>query len=276
MRKDAVADFFIVNRKLTATEEGAVFELIGDDAIYEVAKIVNGIPLFFEAHMDRMRKSARLLNDQILKSDLEIIEEIKLLTKRNRIENINAKLLWAWIGNQPTFITYFIRSEYPGETAYQEGIHVILHQGEREQPNLKTIKGSFRDKVRRARERSGAYEALLLDDGGFITEGTRSNVFFIKAGIIYTPPADTVLLGITRHQVVTICEQAGVLVKEKKLHVDDLPFLDAAFITGTTVDILPIGSIEKRRIPSTSDPQLKNIIESYRHAVQEYIIKRAR
>jgi branched-chain amino acid aminotransferase len=172
-------------------------------------------------------------------------------------------------------LTYFIRSEYPGPEVYQHGIHVILYQGEREQPNLKTLKGSFRDKVRHAKAQAGAYEALLLDENGFITEGTRSNIFFIKGGVIYTPPADTVLLGVTRHQVLNICHQAKLPVEEKKLHVDDLPSLDAAFITGTTVDVLPIGTIGKNRIPSTTDAILKCIIESFNKTLKKYIEQHA-
>ena len=171
----------------------------------------------------------------------------------------------------PYFLTYFIETESPRSQAYAQGIHVILYKGEREQPNLKTLKGSFRDNVRLAREQSGAYEALLLDEGGFIAEGTRSNIFFIKNNIIFTPPAETVLLGITRHQILHICREAGLQVKEERLHIDDLKMLQAAFITGTTVDVLPIGSIEDVSIPSTTNSNLKRIIALYQERIQAYL-----
>jgi branched-chain amino acid aminotransferase len=236
-----------------------------------VIKVVEGVPLFFEEHMERMKRSADLLGVRIQKAEKEILEEISMLVQNNRCQNINVKLVWAQMGEESVFLTYFIRSEYPGQEAYTQGIHTILFHGERINPHIKTLSGSFRERVKDARERSGAYEALLVSKEGYITEGTRSNIFFLKEGRIYTPPAKSVLLGVTRKHVLQICETLEIEVKEETLHVEELPKIEGAFITGTTVDVLPIGSIDDRKIHSVSNPFIQNIVKQYNEEMREYI-----
>lgn len=271
MKQEAVKNYFILNHQLRSTQDMSIFDRITQKSVYEVIKIVGGQPVFFEEHMQRMRRSAALLKVSLPKSDEEVLEEICLLLEKNRCENINVKLIRTRIGGEDYFLTYFIEPESLSRKEYTRGIHVILFQGERTKPHLKTLGSSFRDRVASTRARTGAYEALLVDDQGNITEGSRSNIFFLKNSLLLTPPARTVLLGVTRKHVMDLCKSIELQVLEELLHREEISSISGAFITGTTVDIAPIRSIDNHTISSMENPHIQNIMRLYSDEVNAYI-----
>jgi branched-chain amino acid aminotransferase len=139
---------------------------------------------------------------------------------------------------------------------------------------VKTLKDSFRERVRAALASAGAYEALLFDSSGSITEGSRSNLFFLKESRLVTPPGQRVLLGVTRQKVVAICRDAGIDVIEQCIHRADLPALQGAFITGTTVDVLPVAAIDDVAFASAEAPIIQAIIQRFAAEVARYIEQR--
>ena len=274
MQNDAVSNFLIHNDLLRPAADSDIFEAINGRSIYEVIKIAQGVALFFEDHMARMRQSARLLGLDLNQPDKRVLEQIAQLVRENRCPEANAKLVWTRVDGRPVFLTYFIDREQPGPEVARRGIHTLLFEGRRDTPNIKTISGSFRERVKAARAREGAFEALLLDAQGYITEGSRSNLFFILNGRLYTPPAEAVLMGVTRKQVIAICAEMGLSVREKRLHRDALEHIEGAIITGTTVDVLPIGSVDSLQLPSASHPLLCDIIRRYDALAAAYIAVR--
>lgn len=274
MKREAILDYYSVNGELRPTGETEIFDRIGGGAIYEVVKLIDGVPLFFEEHLARMRRSAALLGASLDTPETDILAAIRRLSEKNRCRHINVKLVSAHPDGEGLFLIYFIKSEYPGPEAYDRGVHTILFSGERENPHIKTLAGSFRQRVEKARQETGAYEALLEDGEGYISEGTRSNIFFLRNTGIYTPPAGTVLLGVTRGQVVDICEGLSIPVTEQSLRTAELETLKGAFITGTTVDVLPIASIDEIRIPSVSAPAIQSIIRVFREKMRADIHRR--
>ena len=86
--------------------------------------------------------------------------------------------------------------------------------------------------------------ALLLDDDGFITEGTGDNVFLVKNGVIYTPEGRNILRGISRQYVIDeLATQLSMKVVEKNLEPYDLYAADESFVTGTPFCILPVAAL---------------------------------
>ena len=86
--------------------------------------------------------------------------------------------------------------------------------------------------------------ALLLDDDGFITEGTGDNVFLVKNGVIYTPEGRNILRGISRQYVIDeLAPQLSMKVVEKNLEPYDLYTADESFVTGTPFCILPVAAL---------------------------------
>lgn len=271
MNPEAAFDVYVENGALRATDESAPFERIGGHFLYEVIKLIDGVPLFFEDHIARLRNSAQRSGITVQKPEAEMLDEIALLVEKNERSHVNVKLVCGREGDAELFLTYLLNTEYPGPDAYRNGVHTILFEGERKNPNVKTVKGSFRQQVKAEQERTGAYEALLVNEEGYITEGSRSNVFFVKSGDLYTPPSGAVLMGVTRKHVLEICRRDGVPVKEALLHRDDVPEIEGTFITGTTVDVLPVRSIGDVSIASTASALIAGIIDAYNAEVDAYI-----
>ncbi len=98
---------------------------------------------------------------------------------------------------------------------------------------------------------AGAYEAFLLDDGGFVTEGTTSSVFAVRDGRVLTPPlAAGILEGVTRGIVLRIAAGIGVPADETPLRPRDLEEADEIFVTSTIREIVPVTGLGDRAVGS--------------------------
>jgi branched-chain amino acid aminotransferase len=268
---DAAFDYLFVNGELHPSCEAAIFDQIDGSSVYEVIKLIEGVPLFFEDHLARMQRSAALMGASIEKPPTQVRAEINKLVEKNGCAEINIKLVWYPEKKGSIFLTYFVRQDFPDDGAYRRGVRTILYDAERRNPQIKAVKTSYRERFRALREGAGAYEALLVDDKGFISEGTRSNLFFLIDHQLCTPPSDAVLLGVTRQHVMTLCRVLEIDVQEKMLHKDDLNRIEAAFITGTTIDILPIGSIGRLHLASVGHPVIQTITRAFTEKVSAYI-----
>jgi len=89
----------------------------------------------------------------------------------------------------------------------------------------------------------GFDDALMLDMHDYLTEATTSNLFFIKSNQLHTPAPDCFLNGITRQEIIKIAKHTGVEVVERHIHVSEYNSFDAAFLTGTAIEMSPIASI---------------------------------
>ncbi|MFZ5699125.1 MAG: branched-chain amino acid transaminase [Pseudomonadota bacterium] len=94
----------------------------------------------------------------------------------------------------------------------------------------------------------GAEEALLLDPEGYVAEGSGENVFIVRDGIIYTPDVTACLDGITRKTIMTLADELGLKVKEKRITRDEVYIADEAFFTGTAAEVTPIRELDGRQI----------------------------
>jgi branched-chain amino acid aminotransferase len=120
----------------------------------------------------------------------------------------------------------------------------------------------LRDAADAAIKEKSVFEVLLADRHGNITEGSRSNVFFIKDGELYTPPAAQILKGVTRLKVLEVAEKMGLKIHEEAISAEQALESDAAFISGTSPGVLPISSIEDRSF-DVNDAVLRQIMNNY-------------
>lgn len=268
MKNEAIFEYYFKNDKLVPTSDNQIFKKLGPDSVYEVIKIVKGVPLFLEEHMDRMRFSAKNMEIPFDCSDLSIAEKIAELVEINRVQNNNVKII---CNRDDIFLTYLVKSHYPAKSYYEKGVHTVLYEGERENPNLKTLKDAFKNRVKTLTQKENARDALLVNKEGYITEGARSNIFFVLGDTIYTPPADSVLEGITRKYILKICAAKGYKVQEKLLNTKVIKDLKGAFLTGTSIGFLPIASIGEHKIDSVKEPYLKEIINCFDQTMDDYI-----
>ncbi|GGY78649.1 branched-chain-amino-acid aminotransferase [Cellvibrio zantedeschiae] len=94
----------------------------------------------------------------------------------------------------------------------------------------------------------GCEEALLLDNEGYVAEGSGENFFLVRDGIIYTPELTSCLDGITRNTIFQLAADCGYTIKEKRLTRDEVYVADEAFFTGTAAEVLPIRELDGRKI----------------------------
>jgi len=94
----------------------------------------------------------------------------------------------------------------------------------------------------------GADEALLLDNEGYVAEGSGENIFVIKEQVLYTPELTSCLDGITRKTIIQLAEERGYTVREKRITRDEIYVADEAFFTGTAAEVTPIRELDGRII----------------------------
>ena len=85
----------------------------------------------------------------------------------------------------------------------------------------------------------------MIDENNIINEGSRSNIFFVKGNKLITPKDKNVLLGVTREKVIELCRKNNIKIDKRNIHLNEIKEFDGAFITGTSVNILPITQIDQ-------------------------------
>ena len=101
------------------------------------------------------------------------------------------------------------------------------------------------------------------------------NFFYLKGGQLYTAPAKAVLPGITRKYVYDAAKLSGLVVNETFLDISKIESIDAAFLSGTSLGVLPIRKINDIQLDTTI-PELKELIKNYNILVQDYLAEKAR
>lgn len=235
-------------------------------SIYEVIRVIDSKPLFLNEHIERLHKSAKIIGISIWLSDFEIENRIFLLIKKNENCCGNIKFVFtSEIENfqcEENFLAYFIEHKYPSDKQYKNGVQTVLLSAERETPNAKVLNTKIRNRANDLINKTKVYEAILLNNESFITEGSRSNIFFIKGNEVFTSPIRNVLPGITRQKVLEICKKNEIVLHEKAIPLVDLESYDSAFITGTSPHILPIKSIGNLKF-DVNEPILRKIIDLF-------------
>lgn len=107
---------------------------------------------------------------------------------------------------------------------------------------------------------------------GYITEGSTSNIFFVRGGILRTPALRCgILAGITRGLVLELAEGLGIATEEVEVGVEDLFAAEEVFITSTTKDIMPVGRIGERRWGV--GPLTRRLMEAFEAGVERHLME---
>ncbi|GAA0061496.1 aminotransferase class IV [Clostridium sp. CTA-1] len=263
-------EFFIENEKIK--ERGSFEEsfLKEGKSLYEVIRIIDGAPLFLKSHLERFYNSAKLEGLNLWLAEEEIKENINRLIEINKVSIGNIKLVFNFNkGKNNNFLCYFLKHNYPEDIEYKKGVKTILYHGERENPNAKVINMDFRKIVGEKIKEEKAYEAILVDRNGYITEGSKSNIFMIKDGKVITAPIEKVLPGITRQNIMDVCKNLNLKVEEEKVHYKDIDKLEGLFVSGTSPKVLPIKSVDEIEFKSSENKLILSIMEGYNKAIEE-------
>jgi branched-chain amino acid aminotransferase len=147
---------------------------------------------------------------------------------------------------------------YMDPEANVRGIKVRTSSYTRHHVNISMCKakatGNYINSLLALREaiESGAEEALMLDNEGYVAEGSGENVYMVRNNIIYTPELTSCLEGITRDTIFVLAEELGYQIREKRITRDEMYVADEAFFTGTAAEVVPIRLLDGRVIGSGS------------------------
>ena len=142
---------------------------------------------------------------------------------------------------------------YP-EEMYREGMAIVTASTIRNHPNSLSPKIKSLNYLNNILAKweaidAGVPEAVMLNHLGYVCECTGDNIFIVKDGCLVTPSEESgVLVGITRQVVMGLAKAAGIAVLEKNLTRFDLYSADECFLTGTGAEVVPVTSIDNRKI----------------------------
>ena len=229
---------FILNGELHPSDHFDNSLVYEGDSIYEVIRMIKGNPVFFNDHMERLESSIRIRQKEALAKTGDLRKGIIRLVKTEKKKDINLKIVFNYNQDFANYLIYFIEPIYPSEEHYRKGVKGILFYAERKDPESKVINHKLRSSIYHKLILEGGYEALLVNEENQITEGSRSNIFFLKGDTLVTAPDNKVLNGITRKYLLDICRDNKIRVKFTCVPVDSMQDYDAAFMTGTSPMVL--------------------------------------
>lgn len=244
-------------------------------SVYEVIRIEQGVALFLEDHLKRLFQSAHILDLNIAESVDEIKSTIKNLVKINSVLVGKIKLMVHFDpenNRQQDFLIYFNPHYFPTPDEYKYGVKTGLCKAIRTNPNAKMHNTDARLKANHIIAEKKLFEVILMDNGGCITEGSRSNVLFIAENAVISAPEKDILQGIARKNLKRICNENKIEFIERKIKLSDLNKMDAMFLTGTSLKTLPVGTFEDISF-TAENPLLNRLMQLYDLEIETYIKK---
>ncbi|MEE2694894.1 MAG: branched-chain amino acid aminotransferase [Pseudomonadota bacterium] len=229
--------------------------------VFEGIRIYEGRIFKFDEHIQRLYKSASLLDLKIPYTIDEIKKITVELTTKQDVNNGYIRPV-VWRGSEKMAISAMDAStnvaiaawtwpSYFSPEKIMQGINLTVANWVRPSPNSAPTDSKAAGLYmicslsKHEAERKGFDDALMLDYRGFIAEATGANIFFIKNGKLYTPLPDCFLNGITRQCVIDIAKKMQIDVIEDHYQPNFLLDCNEAFLTGTAVEITPVISIDK-------------------------------
>ena len=229
---------------------------------YETAK---GPAIFrLQDHTDRFFNSAHILNMKLPFTKEQINEAHLSSIRENNLPHAYLRPM-AFYGSEGmglrahnlkvhVMVAAWEWPSYMSPEALELGIKVRTSSYTRHHVNITMCKakanGNYMNSMLALNEAlsGGADEALLLDNEGYVAEGSGENVFLVRDGVLYTPELTSCLDGITRKTIIQLAEERGYPVREKRITRDELYIADEAFFTGTAAEVMPIRELDGRII----------------------------
>jgi D-alanine transaminase len=230
------------------------------DGVYEVTKVYNGKCFALRPHLDRLYQSLRAIRIPATYTFEELVQFHEALIKESGITE-GAIYLQITRGAAPRVhpfpeqvvpcLTMSIRSSGPVKQEFRDnGVKIILIPDERWlRCDIKSLNLLSNVLGKQQAKEAGCYEAVMVRDGS-VTEGTSSNFFVVKDGVIWTHPATNLILkGITRTILLErLAKELDLTILEKAFDVSFVKSASEAFLSGTSTEIMPVISIDGKLV----------------------------
>jgi D-amino acid aminotransferase len=257
----------LLNDRLVAAARATIPALdrgfLYGDGLFETLRTYGGEPFGLAAHLARLRRSARVFRMTVPVSPAHWEPRIRRLLRANGLDTVDAAVRLTVSrgaapfgivpprGIRPTTLLLTTSLDPRLPRAQQTGVRVCYFPfrvvtarlaGHKTLHYLPAVLGKM------VARRRAAWESLYLDADDHVLEGTTSNVFIVRRGAVLTPPLHGVLPGVTRQTIATVARRCGLRLTERAITTRDLAAADEAFLTASTIEVLPIVRVERTRI----------------------------
>lgn len=249
------------------------------DGIFETLRAYNGKVFKIDEHLERLFHSAKLAKLNIPLAKTQLKEAILRSIKKNKLKEAYIRLaisrgkgeLGYTTKSNPNIVMIarpFIK--YP-KNVHEKGVSVITYNAERVLPEVKSTSCLPLVLAKYEAAKKRCFDAILTDRNGFITEGTVSNVFFVKNDTVYTPK-DNILKGITRDIAINLAKKAAK-IKIAKISKKQMHSFDECFLTNTSGEIIPVSKIDYKKIKAPG-PITKELMKKFKEEVKNYYARK--
>ena len=259
--------------------------LLYGDGVFEGIRVYGSRIFEFDAHLERLYKSAKVIRLEIPLDKAELADAVEQTVKANNIADGYIRLIITrGVGdlglnpflcrNAQVIIVADQIQLYP-EELYEKGLKVISSSTVRSHPlsippQVKSLNYLNNILAKIEAIDSGAGEAIMFNHEGYVAEASADNVFIVRDGNLYTPPSYAGLLeGITRGIVMRLAIQTGIKVIEREITRADLYTCDEFFLTGTGAEVIGVVEIDNRKIgdgkPGEMTKMLRKKFFEYAH-----------
>lgn len=218
-------------------------------------------------HAQRLLNSSKIYRMEVKYSLEELMQAMVELVRVNKMPHCYIRPVvlrgYGVVGVDPSktpievYIACWPWGGYLGADALEKGVDVCVSSWNRMAPNTlpamaKSAANYMNSQLIKMEAIINGYvEGIALDDRGLVSEGSGENIFIVRAGTVITPPlASSVLPGITRDSVITLCRDLEIPFQERSIPREELYISDEVFFVGTATEITPIRSIDRHVIGS--------------------------
>ena len=247
--------FVILNGKFIDEKEAVISVLdhgfLFGDGVYETLRTYGGKVWQLDEHLKRLAASAKMLKISLPWGLKKIASWVNGLVRKNGFKESRIRITVTRGTNgmvftdskKPTILiqAFELKSSPPG--IYKRGVSVVTMKMKRILPEAKTISLLPMVLAWQKIEKKKAYEAIYIDEKNYVREGTVTNVFMVKNGLVITT-GKNILSGTTRQAVIKAAGRIGIKVRQKDFTLNLLRKADEVFITNAPRGIVPVCSVD--------------------------------
>lgn len=254
------------------------------DGVFETLRSYSGVIFRCDDHLDRLFDSANAISITLPLTKDYFKEALYKTLKGNNLSNAYLRLTVTRgeaepgldIGQSLKPTVTIISREFNGypEDRYLKGIHAAIVHTRRMPPSalnpaIKSLNVLNNIMAKKEATGLGASEGIMLNTDGYVAEGTVSNIFIVKDGIIKTPSLDTgILNGVTRSVVISLAKETDIAILEQPIYPDELFNSDECFITNTSYEIMPVTTLNGRGLGNNQPGEItKRLITLFRDMI---------
>jgi branched-chain amino acid aminotransferase len=274
--------------KISVLDHGLLY----GDGVFEGIRSYNCLIFKFDEHVERLYESAHTIMLKIPLTKSELKEAIIETLKRNKLKDAYIRVVVTRgegdLGldprkcKNPSVIIITDRIALYPEELFKKGLKLITVPTARNLPEAlnPTIKSlNYLNNIMAKIEaiNSGAEEAIMLNNYGYVAECTGDNIFIVKKGILKTPPIyHGALRGITRSVIIELASKLGIEVQRTTLTRHELFNADECFLTGTAAEVIPVVEVDGRAIGTGKPGEItKRLTSKFRETTKKEGIKYA-